>query len=285
MSIWSNARRAIAQRLTPRQRYWVKSAIKTLRHTPKDAQFRYQNRALLATSPLPPVTLRYRVSGMDDIAAFNQNGLDSRRDFDKALQTAGGSMANCRAILDFGVGCGRIMRWMKEFSPPAELYGTDIDAPAIHWSQKNLKFAQFSVNDPLPPLKYPDEKFDLIYASSVFTHLDEEYQDAWLAELKRVSQPGAILLLTVHGSQVFNGYASQAPASPALKELRRLYETQGFVFLSDDPSWTGIFPAFYRTMFHQKSYILEHWAQYFKIVNYLELGMLNFQDIVVLQKG
>jgi ubiquinone/menaquinone biosynthesis C-methylase UbiE len=42
-----------------------------------------------------------------------------------------------------------------------------------------------------PPLPFPDDHFDLVFSSSVFTHIDEHAQDLWLAELRRVTQPGA----------------------------------------------------------------------------------------------
>ena len=59
----------------------------------------------------------------------------------------------------------------------------------------------FEANNALPPLLFPDCAFDLVFAISVFTHLDEQYQLAWLAELRRVAQPGAILFSppTVNG--------------------------------------------------------------------------------------
>jgi ubiquinone/menaquinone biosynthesis C-methylase UbiE len=50
-----------------------------------------------------------------------------------------------------------------------------------------------------PELEYPDNKFDLIYSASVFTHLVEPLQIPWAAELVRVLQPGGYLLFTTHG--------------------------------------------------------------------------------------
>ena len=47
------------------------------------------------------------------------------------------------------------------------------------------KLVSVRFNQPLPPLDYPDATFDLIFNHSVFTHIDEQYQDAWLAELLR----------------------------------------------------------------------------------------------------
>ena len=53
-------------------------------------------------------------------------------------------------------------------------------------------------------MDFPDAYFDLIFNHSVFTHLDENYQDAWLAELERVTKPGGVLVLSVSGQHPFS---------------------------------------------------------------------------------
>jgi hypothetical protein len=56
----------------------------------------------------------------------------------------------------------------------------------IEWCKNSLKFAGFSVNKPFPPLDFRPEGFDFIYALSVFIHIDEEMENAWIQELHRV---------------------------------------------------------------------------------------------------
>jgi len=48
--------------------------------------------------------------------------------------------------------------------------------------------------------------FDFIYAFSVFTHLSESGQVAWLAELSRILRPGGYLLMTTHGEAFAEAY-------------------------------------------------------------------------------
>jgi ubiquinone/menaquinone biosynthesis C-methylase UbiE len=60
------------------------------------------------------------------------------------------------------------------------------------------RFAQFEVNGLAPPLAYEANHFDFIYALSVFTHLPESLQTAWMSELARVLKPGGYLLMTTH---------------------------------------------------------------------------------------
>jgi SAM-dependent methyltransferase len=42
----------------------------------------------------------------------------------------------------------------------------------------------------------------LIYALSVFSHLDEPLQRAWLAEFRRLLRPGGLLVLSVLGERL-----------------------------------------------------------------------------------
>ena len=44
--------------------------------------------------------------------------------------------------------------------------------------------------------------FGLIYALSVFSHLSEPLQRAWVAEFRRLLRPGGLLVLSVLGRQV-----------------------------------------------------------------------------------
>lgn len=86
-------------------------------------------------------------------------------------------------VHDFGCGCGRVLTFFRD-SLHASLYGKNIDDQAIAWCKENLaEFASFTVNSEWPPLTFEDSFFDLIFSVSVFTHLPETLQTAWLAEL------------------------------------------------------------------------------------------------------
>jgi len=44
----------------------------------------------------------------------------------------------------------------------------------------------------MPPMSYEDNMFDFVYSISIFTHLPEDMQFAWLQELQRITKPGGI---------------------------------------------------------------------------------------------
>jgi ubiquinone/menaquinone biosynthesis C-methylase UbiE len=201
-------------------------------------------------------------------------GKRSSKDIQAALKAIGKNFDSFREVLDFGCGCGRTLLWLKDRPPLTNLYGTDIDAEAINWCRDNLKFAEFDLNGALPPLRYSSEAFDLVYAISVFTHLDEKFQFRWLEELARVTKPEGIVLVTLHGPATWKEIAPEDAAE---------VERTGFKFLVSN-DLRGIFPDWYQNAFHSKEYVLGHYSKHFDVLDYLPRGMNGRQDVVVLHK-
>lgn len=241
--------------------------------------------AEVAALPWPGDELVLRVAGGDDKKSFFESGRQSVRDIEAVLSVIGRSMDSYETILDFGSGCGRIMLWLEKLSASSSLHGVDIDKRAVEYSQRTFPYASFKVNQPLPPLDHPDGSFDLVYNHSVFTHIDEEYQDAWLAELYRVTKPGGHLVLSIHGEEALRQFElhsgqSEGPPSSVRQELAH----HGICFIKED-SWVGgPFPDFYHSTFHAPWYIFEHWGRVFDIRAFVARGSLNFQDFVLLER-
>lgn len=241
--------------------------------------------AEMAGLPWPGDELVLRVAGGDDRESFYRSGRQSVRDIEAVLSVIGRDMASFETILDFGAGCGRIMLWLEKLGASSSLHGVDIDKRAIEYSQRTFPYASFNVNQPLPPLDYPDGYFDLVYNHSVFTHIDEQYQDAWLAELHRVTKPGGHLVLSIHGEEALRQFevnAGQSDGAPGA--VRRELARHGICFIKDD-SWVGgPFPDFYHSTFHAPWYIFEHWGGVFDVRAIVTRGSLDFQDFVLLER-
>jgi SAM-dependent methyltransferase len=233
---------------------------------------RYAERAEFAR--LPPASLRYRVHGTPDVEGFLNVGKKWSRIIEATLEKIGKDFDSFQNVLDFGCGCGRTLIWFANRSRSPRLYGTDIDTEAISWCRANLDSARFSVNDPLPPLEYPSETFDLVYAISVFTHLDEGYQFSWLNELKRVTRPEGIVLLTVHGRHAWEDLPREDVVD---------IESKGFKFIASN-TMKGIFPEWYQNAYHSEEYVLDRYSKYFDVLAYIPKGMSDLQDVVILQK-
>jgi ubiquinone/menaquinone biosynthesis C-methylase UbiE len=224
--------------------------------------------------PSPPDDLVERIGGVREIDNYHYVGKNVAHTLKNTLTTESIVLHPQAKILDFGCGCGRVISWFQQLCPEYQYYGTDIDSSAVEWCQSNLSdIANFSVNPHLPASCYQDNYFDLIYSISVFTHLPEDMQFAWLAELSRITKPGGYLLLTTHDEALFP-FASG--------EEKKQLDYQGFYFLQSEG--TPGLPDFYQTTFHSRAYIDHLWQKYFEIKTIIQQGILDHQDIVVCQK-
>jgi SAM-dependent methyltransferase len=223
---------------------------------------------------LPPAELRLRVHGDFDVDSFLGSGRQCSEDIRAALFEVGQDITSFTRILDFGCGCGRTLQWLACVTRGADLHGTDIDREAIAWCRHSIDRAQFSANGELPPLGYSDDHFDLVYAVSVFTHLSEDLQLAWLAELARVTARDGIVLLSVRGSS----YSSQLDP-----QARTELETRGFAFSIMGPQFQQVFPPWYQLATMTEQYIEEAWSRYFEVLCHLPEALDGCQDIVLLR--
>ncbi len=222
--------------------------------------------------PVPPSLLRYKVSESTDTKLFLDVGERTAATIERTLNDAGTPLNKMKKVLDFGCGCGRTLRWLVDKFPHTQFFGTDVDVMSVKWCQKHLN-ANVCVNGNHPPLCFSDSLLDCVYAISVFTHLSEQYQLGWLAELRRVLRPGGLLLVSLHGMGSLKCLAAGE---------RDMLRTQGFLFMQSS-KLCGIHPAWYQTAFHTEEYVVRTWSKYFRVIEYKELG-LGYQDVVVLRR-
>ena len=239
--------------------------------------------------PIPPGQLILRVTTTFDAdrlevakQSFDIDAFTHLQGFERALGIEGRDFASFERILDFGCGCGRFLRHLAPLADTTELHGVDIDAEMIAWNEQNLPFASFMVGPHAPPTPYPDGAFDLVLNHSVFSHLDEHYQDIWLQELQRITRPGGRLLLTVEG---LSSWRRLVEASERVGEdvsaWRSELETRGILFIRDDHFVGSTHPEFYHSTTHAPWYVMEHWGRYFDVLAYMPDGAQS-QDLVLL---
>ncbi len=209
--------------------WWVRGYIRSWAPSTLFANFRWR-RLNPDADPVPPPRLIYDVINDYKIEVFIETGLKSAAKIEKALKKAGFPINDFTSILDFGCGCGRIIRhWPAKTN--AGLSGSDYNPKLIDWCSDHLDFGRFFANDLEPPLECGNGNFDLIYANSVFTHLDEQLQNSWLVELRRVLRPGGVLVLTTHGDAWRGGLDPRE---------RRCYESGAIVVRSASSSGSNL---------------------------------------------
>ena len=220
--------------------------------------------------PFPPDHLRLRVHGDTNLDAYINNGKVNCQRIQDWTRKDGVVLPQRAKVLDFGCGPGRVITWLQKERTDWQFFGTDIDPEAIKWAQENLPgIATFQCNQHMPPLDYATDTFDLVYAISIFTHLPEDMQTAWLEELSRITKPGGYLLLTTHGETL-------------IPQEYQYVLKNGFHF-STDGKTEGL-PDFYQTSYQTKEHVKRTWSKHFDIEDYYVRGLGNHQDFIVCRK-
>ncbi len=130
--------------------------------------------------------------------AYLESGRRDVQRMREILQKAGTQVESAGRILDFGCSSGRMVRWFEDVSGVCEVWGTDIRANRIFWCQQYLSPPfHFTISTLTPHLPFEDRYFGLIYAGSVFTHIDD-MAHPWFLELRRILKPGGRLYITIH---------------------------------------------------------------------------------------
>lgn len=236
----------------------------------------------MSSAPLPPLELCERVGGMslERLAGSSDALLDSflaskwwdpdrpRRSYDRigrelsliirAALPQDWSWAGKR-VLDFGCGAGRVLRHFLDVADEAELWGCDIDGPSIAWLQRAMCPPLHAVHSgEWPPLPLDDGSLDLIYATSVYTHLTDNWS-AWMVEHHRLLAPGGLLLASFAGPamQRWFGVPGWDP------------EREGMKVMSPEADWDHGGPA----VFHSEWWIRRHWGRAFEFVNLVPDGL------------
>jgi len=161
--------------------------------------------------PIPPKELWLGYGQTNEVYLYGKIQIDKMLEIIKASNF---SLREGYRILDFGCGAGRMIRWLKPYAEMCEIWGTDISADHIYWANEYLKPPfNFATTTTIPHLPFPDGYFNLIYAGSVFTHIDD-LADAWLLELRRILSNDGRLYITIQD----NNSIKELDSAPVYKD-------------------------------------------------------------------
>jgi SAM-dependent methyltransferase len=223
--------------------------------------------------PVPPARLRTVVAGTPGLAWFLDSGRQQAAIIREAFERHGPPLEEAGRMLDFGCGCGRVIRHWAELTGP-ELHGSDYNGRLIRWCESNLPFAEFSVNGLQPPLEHEAGRFDRVYGISVLTHLPPELERAWIDELGRILEPGGLLLLTTHG---------QSYVERLTPDERARYRAGEVVV-----RWASVAGTNLCTTFHPEPYVRERLAPELELLEFVSEGGTPGslrQDLAVFRKS
>lgn len=140
-----------------------------------------------------------------------------------------------RRVLDLACATGRWARKIAQLSPTVQVVGIDISQVMIPWASEmaqGLPNVEFLQGDILEPLSFPDNSFDIVNASLLFSVILRDSWEPFLRECMRVIRPGGVVRLTEANN------LGLSPNSPNLTQLSQwmmaVHNTKGYGFAEPD---------------------------------------------------
>jgi len=226
-----------------------------------------------------------------------QSGLTNAREISEYMAEHFASPSRRLAVLDFGCGMCRILRYLMQFVPQHVYYACDVNDPAIQWDRRTFLAANFLRIGAEPPVRLPDASMDVIYAFSIFTHYSEAVHLRWMEDLARLLKPGGLLIVTIHGDIILNRMAKEHELQHGMRlegrgiDVAALHDTfrqrgYGFYECYNDAGAGeyGIDPSLFGMAFISPDYVRERWGPRFELLKHEPGKVFNWQDYALLRR-
>jgi SAM-dependent methyltransferase len=184
-----------------------------------------------------------------------------------------------RSVLDLPSGHGRVSRWLRAGYPDAELTACDLLTDGVDFCADafGAKPVYSSIN--ITADAFPD-RYDLIWVGSLFTHIDVDQWDRFIALFGELLRPEGVLVITTHGEVVAErmrqGHLYGYPELSVTRALRA-YEHAGFAFLEESPTSIE-----YGITLSRPEWVVPRVLRNrdFRLVGYHEALWANHQDVI-----
>ena len=102
-----------------------------------------------------------------------------------------------RNILDFGCGIGNSIGHFRTFFPSSSIVCADVSARSIQIAQERFPGSErYELVEAAVPVASASQ--DIVFSACVFHHIPSDEHGHWLAELRRVTRPGGLLIIYEH---------------------------------------------------------------------------------------
>lgn len=244
--------------------------------------------------PIPAPEDRERYFGEDHLAYW-LTGLGDYLLLKRIADDLGRPLGDGQRLLDFGCASGRVLRHAVTQDPGVEACGVDLGRQNVEWARRHLR-APVLQGTTIPVLPFEDATFDVMYAGSVFTHIDD-FEEAWLAELRRVLKPGGFALITFHPERIWADMQSNpehvvrqtVTSSPTRLDPPGVAPVTAETFAGPMPGERLVFtnlawPVNNTNVIHSHSWIRERWGRLWAVEKLIPACHGGHQDGAVLRK-
>jgi SAM-dependent methyltransferase len=193
--------------------------------------------------------------------------------------------ADAARILDFGCGYGRVLRVLGEEFPRASITASDVDREAVDFCERTFGATGVYASTDPREIRFED-KFDLIWVGSVFTHIDETAWEGLLRVLAAALADDGLLIFTTEGPAVADtlreGELDFGLAPDAVQSILRDFAESGFGYGDYANRERHDFPSSGRygvTVVHPDQVRALVRAAGLEVAHYIATGWDNHQDV------
>lgn len=177
-----------------------------------------------------------------------------------------GGLERVERLLDFAAGYGRVTRMLLRHLPPSRVTVTEINHEAVLF-QRN----EFGVDARLSTTEPEDfrceQRFDLIYAGSLFTHLPERTFRKWIRKLWSLRNPRGVFIFSLHNERAILEDGTAPP---------------DFLFVEESHS-RFVDPSEYGNTYISKSHLERMLTEELGQCSFLRIprGLASYQDLCI----
>ncbi len=160
-------------------------------------------------------------------------------------------------ILDFGCGVGRSTLFLNKHFPDAHIYGCDVSEKSLVEAKKTAPFADFFL---ISDLSQKENKFDLIFISNVFHHIQPEQRLNTMQFVAASGKAGGSLVVFEHNpfNPVTRHLVKICPFDEGVvllrpSELKQLVKNAGITHIQLE--YTLFFPSFLKWLRFLEKYL------------------------------
>ncbi len=229
----------------------------------------------------PGVKIQHKFHGTTEIKALTQS-LYFYQIIKESYKKYGKKPLVDSNLLDFGFGWGRMLRFFYKDMPVSQIFGCDPSDESMSYIEKLHLKGVFKQSEFIPETLPFDESFDLVFSSSVFTHLSEHTHLACLKAIANAMNPGGIAFITVRppgfkerNKAIIDYLAHYNMESSSPNEDYLFVPNENFIVKGH---------ATYGHAVISKRYIHENWSKYFRVLDAKFQAFDPFQVVLVLEK-
>lgn len=168
------------------------------------------------------------------LVAYFASGRSIFRALEQLVAWRFGGWERVGRLLDFASGYGRVTRFLAAALPAERIWVSEIHPEAVAFQASRFGVHGLPSAPRAAQLRCP-ERFDALFATSLFTHLPREAFTAWLARLAGLLAPGGMLAFTTHDLALLD--EGEMPAEGFL--FRPVSESRSLDVADYGSAWAG----------------------------------------------